>query len=69
MCSCELTCHLAICRVFVWAGPLELVIVFGLVSLELGVVPAILGIGSTLLLIPAQVGRCRRQPKALCALC
>lgn len=39
---------------FVWSGPLELLGVVVLVALELGVVPAIAGVGTTLLVIPVQ---------------
>lgn len=43
---------------FVWAGPLEAVLVLLMVSLELGFVPAVCGMAAMLAVIPIQVSRC-----------
>lgn len=40
---------------FVWAGPLEAVLVLLMVSLELGFVPAVCGMAAMLAVIPIQV--------------
>lgn len=40
---------------FTWAAPFELVLVLTLVTLELGFLPALAGISTTLALIPLQV--------------
>jgi hypothetical protein len=48
-----LTPYLA-CRLFLWAGPLELMIVLVMVSRELGFLPALAGVSATLALIPMQ---------------
>lgn len=48
-----------------WAGPLELAMVMLMVSLELGVLPALAGVSATLLLIPLQVG----GPQAMLHIC
>ena len=40
--------------VFVWAGPLETSVVLLMVALELGIVPAVAGVGTLLLLVPLQ---------------
>jgi hypothetical protein len=40
--------------VFVWAGPLETLVVLLLVALEFGVVPAVAGVSTLLLLVPLQ---------------
>ncbi len=48
-------CILLICRVYLWAGPLELLSVLLMVSLVLGFVPALAGCAATLLIIPIQV--------------
>jgi len=39
---------------FVWAGPLEAVLVLLMVSLELGFVPAVCGMAAMLAVIPIQ---------------
>ena len=40
--------------VFVWAGPLETAVVLTLISLEIGIVPAIAGVSTLLMVIPVQ---------------
>lgn len=42
---------------FIWASPIELAMVLLLVSLELGILPALAGISSMLMVIPLQVRR------------
>lgn len=46
--------------VFIWAGPLEALIILILIALEFGMIPAVAGVSTLLLLVPLQAALASR---------